>query len=309
MFFQFEELPVFGKEYWFLYVSDAKTLNHLVVMFGRAQGTVNINRRRLKESHAASPKTEIPLVCEYWSYSGKKKRSKGFQSVFSVRNSPENALEDRSKRVSLTGKYPFYSFSIRENGQRIASISFSAPRSGKPYEIGHFSTSVFGFELVNVFPTFKGTLYGKPVSGHGYLQKVVAVGPFIPWNWARIHFPDGSILDVFSLRFVPSHSFGSISPSRSTFWDARTGRQRTLSGTSISRDADRSSWVIRDGKGRLLLHLYPKAKHRFLFKSTGEFLYDQYAVDAYPEEGGIALAGRTLKKGAGLLEDAYGFML
>ena len=53
---------------------------------------------------------------------------------------------------------------------------------------------------------FKGKLDGKKLSGKAYLQKVVAVLPLAPWNWVRLHFSNGDIVDFFTAKPLGSKS-------------------------------------------------------------------------------------------------------
>jgi hypothetical protein len=309
MFFSFEQLPAFGKEYWFIYFVDPASGRHLICMFGRGQGTVNIARSVLESPDELPPGAVLPLVGLYWSFSDGRKRFGKFKSAFRASYGAPNRLSDSHGHIELSGAYPRYSFVLREKGRVVCRLRLSRGRGGIPFELGHFDTGLFGFELVNLFLRASGRLNGRPFSGDAYVQKVVVVGPFVPWNWTRVYFPDGSNFDFFQLRFSPNRSWGSITPSQAAFWDARRRKFRHFRNLSIERERGSKAWVVRDGNQRVLLHLFPRAKHGFLFQSKGEFHYDQYLVDAVAEDDGMALAGRRLEKGAGLVEDAYGFML
>lgn len=305
MFFSFEELPAFGKEYWFLYLADAHSGRQFIATFGRGQGAVKINRRLLKAS-AGKPFCDLAAV--YWSL-GNGKRAGDFTSTFKASHRKTNRLEDAS-HLSFAGSYPNYFFSLKDKAGEVCSVRLSRRRAGRPHEFGHFSTSVFGFELINIFLRFNGRLYGKPFSGDAYVQKVVAAGPFVPWNWLRIYWPDHSYLDYFSLRFLPTTQWGTVRPANAEFFDARTKKNRIIKNASLSFEPQNKTWVLLDSEANLLLRLKPLAKHRFLFKSAGTFRYDQFFIEAYDEEtDGARLAGRPLGQGTGLLEDAHGFML
>ncbi|MFH1199778.1 MAG: hypothetical protein V1708_01800 [Candidatus Micrarchaeota archaeon] len=307
MFFGFQELPTFGKEYWFLYFCDPIRKRQFIATFGRGEGSVAINGNRLAAQHGKPDLCD--LACVYWSLGGGVKRSGGFSSAFAA-GMHENGIISDGKRVDFVGKYPSYQFLLHDKGRQVIDVELHARASGKPFELGHFSTSVFGFEMANLFLRFSGTLHGKPFSGECYAQKVVAVGPFVPWNWVRVYFADNSCLDYFSLRFSPSREWGSITPSNAVFFDAKRRSYRTFHGCKLERDNSRKSWVLLDKEDNLLLRLRTLRKHRFLFESTGEFRYDQHFVEAVDEEtDGARLAGRPLGDGIGLLEDASGFML
>ncbi|MFH1106916.1 MAG: hypothetical protein V1787_03395 [Candidatus Micrarchaeota archaeon] len=307
MFFGFEELPAFGKEYWFLYFVDVARGRQFIATFGRGEGSVRINRRLLRPQHG---KPEVcDLACVYWSLDGGHKRSGEFSSPFAAGMHETGVLSD-SSRMYFFGRYPDYHVSLHDKGRQVLDLRLQARPAGKPFELGHYSTSVFGFELVNIFLRFSGTLYGRPFSGECYVQKVVAVGPFVPWNWVHVYFKDHSSLDYFSLRFAPSREWGSLTPSDAVFFDARKRRYRTFRGCSLEHVPRGNTWELLDGEKSLLLRLRPLARHKFLFQSTGEFSYDQHFVEATDEEtGGARLAGRQLGDGLGLLEDARGFML
>ncbi len=309
MFFAFEELPVFGKEYWFLYLVDPVSGRHVILMFGRGQGRINIAQSVLDSPTRLTPHAKLPLVGLYWSFDAGTKRYGKFKSSFQIERGKTNRIWDSHGRIELSGKFPHYSLKLREKGRTVLSLKLSKGRSGMPYELGHFSTGLFGFELVNLFLSADGKLNGKPFSGDAYVQKVVAVGPFIPWNWTRAYFPDGSNFDFFQLRFSPDRSFGSLSPSKAAFWDAKKKKFRYFDRLTLQREEDSKAWVLRDKNKRILLHFFPRAQHGFLFQSTGAFHYDQHLVDVVAADDGKALAGRRLEKGAGLVEDAYGFML
>ena len=145
----------------------------------------------------------------------------------------------------------------------------------------------------------KGTIDGKAFKGVGYVQKVLVVAPFIPWNWLRVVFKDKSVLDVFVARLgVKSMEYRVLSTS---IYRLASGKTYNLSGSRFKKlEGDR--WLL-EGDG-FAAYLKTYAFKPFMLRVRGEFHYDEYLVECTD----FVFKGKTKQDGIGMIEDAYGFM-
>ncbi len=299
MLFSFEELPVFGKEYWFLSFAPtaADSLSQLVLTFGRATGEVIVNRKPVREAIAAG--TEKECMAIGWRYSGEKKVfASGVQKVRAIQaagNEGKNAIQSSSKNFSfsLSGNYPSYEIQCTgESGKTFFKAKMIRPPAGEtPFEFASLFKGVFGFQLLNLYFDFQGELEGKAFNGKCYLQKVLGVGPFVPWRWARCVFQNGSVMEFFEMT-APSPSFLPKQALDSWYSFQRPGGKRVTTYGKIKIDklepeegalqGAQTRWVASSEDGKAFLEASTYAQHTFSFenKATGKFIYEEHFAKA-----------------------------
>jgi len=273
--FSREELPFSGKEYWFMHFASRRGRDQLILTFGRSQGEAFVNGKRVSGDRVAA-------VC--WQNASGKTRTL-LEDVVRLRQEPGLL---KAEKFAFKGSFPDYEFAAP--GCR---LRLKPRKAGAPFEVTRDFLGGMGLGCTNLFVEANGMLAGKKFSGEGFIQKVVAVVPFVPWNWVRVTFPDRSGFDYFA----PAAGFVN-----SAHWWNRDGRQRAVRGASLERlGGDR--WLLQGDNFHALLRSY--AAKPFVLRGRGEFHYDEFMVECVDASFGNRERGR----GAGIVEDAYGLML
>ena len=282
-FFSRESMPIGGKEYWFLeLVSTAGDKKQLILTFGSSDLNTRVNGK-------AAIGGTVAVVG--WLYSDRRK-------VF-LEKSCRLYCEKGSLKTndfSFTGKYPNYELAIGKE----THVKFSKSQRGAAYEKAMTFAGTLGVGMQNLYLDAKGNVDGKKFEGVSYLQKVVVVAPFIPWNWARIVFPDRSVLDFFSIR-IDMKAVG-YDLRVSAKYQLPSGKTMELKDAHLRRLAN-GRWLL-EGNG-FSAYLKTYAAKPFVLRGRGEFHYDEYMAECVD-----FTFGKTEKHGGiGIVEDAYGFMI
>lgn len=282
-FFAREELIPGGKEYWFIdVVSTQGDKAQLVLTFGCSDAKATVNSREAKAGTVAAVG---------WFYSDRKKV---FLDRPVVLESSKGLLA--AGAFTFSGKYPSYDLVVDKRTR----LHFTKQKKGVAYEAHPCTAQDLGVGLLNMYLDATGTIDGKPFKGVGYVQKVVVVAPFIPWNWLRVVFPDKSVLDVFVAKLgVQSVEYRVLSTS---IYRLASGKTYQLSGSRF-RKLDGDRWLL-EGDG-FAAYLKTYAFKPFMLRGRGEFHYDEYLVEC----DDFVFKGKTKRGGIGMIEDAYGFMI
>ncbi|OIO38392.1 MAG: hypothetical protein AUJ71_03095 [Candidatus Omnitrophica bacterium CG1_02_49_16] len=278
-----ETLPPGGKEYWFFdVVSTSGDKTQLVLTFGCSDAKTLVN------AHAAQAGN---VAAVGWFFCGKKK-------VFLEKSLPLQTSKAGLKTGSFEFKGAFPSYELAVG--RKTRLKLSKPRNGLVYNASPISAKNLGIGMLTMYLDVRGKIDGKKFEGVGYIQKVIVVAPFIPWNWLRITFADRSVLDVFVARLgIGSLDYTVVNHATYTL---ASGRIYRLKGAQIRRlAADR--WLL-EGQG-FAAYLTTYAFKPFVLKGRGEFHYDEYLVQCKD----FAFGNFTKQDGIGMIENAYGFML
>ena len=282
-FFARENLVPGGKEYWFFdVVSTRGDRTQLVLTFGRSDAKASVNR------HDAD-KGKVAVVG--WFYSGRRKVF--LDCSLALQNCP-GAL--RTDAFTFSGRYPSYELVVDKKTR----IRFSKPRNGVAYEGQPASIDSLGVGMLNLYLDAVGTIDGKKFKGVGYVQKVVVVAPFVPWNWLHVVFSDKSVLDYFVVR--PVKDMSSFRVIESASYRLASGKTYKFNDVSFRRLAG-DRWLLESADFVAYLRTY--SFKPFLLKGRGEFHYDEYLVECTD----FVFKGKTLQSGIGMVEDAYGFMI
>jgi len=292
MLFTFEVLPPFAKEYWFFHLNSPDK-RQLILSFGRSLSSFKVDDYVIDNKALSEKEKE----CGMFSWFFDKKKNIVFNTKDTVRID-KNRIQ--SKKFHFYGSYPDY-----ELKGNFCDIKFTEPKKGKKYKFKQYFRGPFGYELVNMYFDFSGTLNKKPFKGKSYIQKVILSTPFIPWKWGRINFTNGSILNFF-IPYVDLFGFRYRFSPYLEFYDSKT--QKTFVYKDVTVTSEKSKWIIKNGS--LTLVIRPYASHEFRFKSFGKYSYKEFFVtveDFSFKSGAISLS--DLGKGSGLFEDASGFAL
>ncbi len=283
--FLFSQVPLApgGKEYWFIQIaSTSGDKTQLVLTFGRSFFDAWVNGRA---GHGGK------VAAVGWYYSGKKNV---FVEESVALEATKNSLKARS--FELTGAFPHYELSAG-NGTR---LKLSTPKSGVPFEALDASANSLGLGMYNLYLDARGTIGGKKFSGFAYVQKVIVTAPFVPWNWLRLTFPNKSVLDFYAVR-LDKLDLGEYLFHSGTY-RLPSGKTVKLGNCRLRKLAG-DRWVLEGNE--VVAYLKTYAFKQFLLKGRGEFHYDEYFVECTD----FVFKDVKLKKGIGLIEDAYGFLL
>jgi len=309
MFFCFENLPPTGKEYWFMkFVStEHRDKRQFLAMFGDGSGRMKINK---KEIISKKDKKRRNGYMTAWSYDNRKYLILDGESSISIK--PNDILaSNKQDRISYSGEFPNYSFNLFKENKEIASFKITKPKNNSnSFEFSNNFRSFAGFALINLYFDFVGTLNGKEFKGKCYVQKVIVIGPFVPWYWGRIVFSNGSILTYFEPRIEISILNHKIS-SEFKFYDNTIDKQYTFKDLTINKFGKTNPrWIITANKGKVFVSLRSYSSHKFVFEKIGKFTYIEYlseVTDIFAE--GCDINTSKLGSGFGLVEDAKGYVL
>ncbi|MFQ5405633.1 MAG: hypothetical protein ACE5DI_00540 [Candidatus Micrarchaeia archaeon] len=321
MLFSFEELPTFGKEYWFLNFAstDKNSMQQLVLTIGRSSGEVKVNKKPVVETGAANQKDCMNVG---WHYAKKKTvfANKVQKTTAKMSKSKPCSLSSNSKdfAFALTGAYPSYEIRCKKKGKTVFQAKMKKPANEPlPVEFASFFKGAFGFQLVNLYFNFQGKLDGKPFKGKCYLQKVVAVGPLVPWRWARIVFQNNSVMEFFKMT-TPTPEFMPKGALISWYSFQPPGEKRQMHAGKIqiqkTPTKGKTRWIAKSSDGKAFLEASNYSKHNFAFesKTTGRFVYEEHFAkinDFYYKGKNKTHTLKTTGSGQSLFEDAYGFLL
>jgi len=304
-----------GKEYWFLHFCAPPNEEQVVVTAGRSVDPVKVNDTEVEANDVHPDSVSCAAVCWYHS----KKRQVAIDSLAQVRvtgKGREKALSIRrgANNVVMAGAYPNFTISLAKDGREVFRAKARPPKHGMPYEKVHLLKNPIaprlGAAMVNYYFDFEGKLEGKPLRGKAYLQKVVAVMPLAPWNWVRVHFAKGAVLDFFT-----GKPFGDSQPSMhfasNDFFEVG-GRRVRLGQVTLQSwlDGDKRRWLLSGPNIMLAMESY--SMQVFSMKQKTEFRYDEYLVrvtDFVYSHGTEQITLNDLGAGVGLVEDASGYLI
>ncbi len=312
IFFSFDKLPVFGKEYWFMkFTSDTGSKTQLLFMFGRSAGDMVINGKYLENKKLSRDKYQGYVVS--WAYDEEQKSIIDDQSTIKI---PKNSIDVKNKSISacFSGSFPKYNLNISKNDKVICRLKITEPEDqALKFEISENYKAFFGYELVNLYFDFEGKLFRKDFSGKCYVQKVVVVGPFIPWRWGRIVFENNSILTYFipnlelmglEYRIDPSFDYyDSISKKNYHYTDVDVYAFPCADGCT--------RWIVTGNKNNLFICMKSYGHEVFTFRKLSNFTYIEYLVEVI--DFSLSVDGKEIDLkdvggGIGMVEDTGGYV-
>ncbi len=311
LFFSFDELPVFGKEYWFMkFTSDTGSKTQLLFMFGRSAGDIVINGKYIENKKLSPDKYHGYVVS--WAYDDKQNSIINDSSRIKISQNSID-VENNSIFAKFRGTFPKYSLNISKNNENICSLEITEPKNQPlKFEICENYKAFFGYELVNLYFDFKGKLFEKDFSGKCYVQKVVSVCPFIPWRWGRIVFKDSSILTYFIPNLEVLGLEYRIDPYFN-YYDSASKKNYQYTDVDVHAfpcQDDQTRWIVTGNKNSLFICMKSYSRESFTFKKWSNFTYVEYLVEVI--DFSITLDNKTItlkdtKSGIGMVEDTWGY--
>ena len=312
LFFEIEDLPSMGKEYWFLHFCSPPRDEQVIFTFGRSVDPVRVNSASVPE---ADLQQGVVCAAVCWLYSrGRKEVIFDTTTNVRLKKGEKNSIiaEKGESKISITGKYPHFDISLVKGGKRVFYAHASHPCKGHPYEMVNILTSPLaprlGTVMINYYFEFEGVLHGKPMKGKAYLQKVVAAMPLAPWNWVRLEFGNGDSLDFFTGKPLGEAAGWHFA---SNAYIELAGRRTKLRGLKLSTwlDKEKRVWSLSSKSMVAVLESY--SVQPFIMRQKTVFQYDEYLVRA--KAFALRLAGKeyTLSDmggGVGIAEDASGYL-
>jgi len=321
LFFAIEDLPLLGKEYWFLHFCTPGSRQQAILTFGRALDDVKVNRTNVNARTKRALDIRISgidcaSVC--WLYCEKKGKMVAIDSFakLTLEGGTGNKLLKATAKggtASIAGKYPYYNVLLKKGKKTLLSAKVKPPRHGNPFEIIHMLNPPFlsglGAEMVNYYFDFEGKMGGKTASGRAYLQKVVAAMPLAPWNWVRIYFKSGASLDFFAAKTLEGSQSG-MRVACVCFLEY-TGKRIKLGCPHLESwlEGKERRWLLHSKE--LMLSMSSYAMHGFVMRSKTKFCYDEFLVevkDFAAKTGGKEITLKDVGAGCGIVEDAYGYL-
>lgn len=313
LLFSFEELPLFGKEYWFMkFTSDDGSRRQFFLTFGRSAGDIEVNGKYVENSSIVDGKTEG--YCVSWAYDEVRRNVADDLGVIEVKDEMVTCASKEMK-AEFYGSFPKYVLDISDNGEKICSLDIKEPADNNyNSEVSEQFRGLFGYRLANLYFDFNGVLFEKGFSGKCYAQKVIVVGPFIPWKWSRIVFINGSILTYYipniEIIGVEYNIYNSME-----FYDAETQKLHRFKKAKVheypSEKGDKR-WIVTAEEGRVFMVMKSYCKETFSFTNNFNFRYIENLVDVVDFQVEIEDRVITLQEtgnGLGMVEDTSGFVI
>jgi len=313
LLFSFEDLPLFGKEYWFMkFTANDGSRCQFFLMFGRSAGDIEVNGRYVENSRIINDKTEG--YCISWAYDEVQRKITDHLGVIEVKGdkvtcSTQDILAD------FHGSFPKYTLDISSGDKRICCLDIKEP-ADENYnsELSENFKGLFGYRVANLYFDFEGVLFEKNFSGKCYVQKVIVVGPLIPWKWSRIVFRNGSILTYY----IPNIEFVGLEYNIRNFmefYDADTRsihRFKRPGSMKYPSEKGDKRWIITAEDDRVFVVMKSYCKESFDFKNNFNFIYVENLVDIVDlkiETGGKVITLEETGSGLGMVEDTSGFVI
>lgn len=293
MLFKYENLPPFTKEYWFMHLNglDPKLSRQMILAFIKFSSGARGNNMDLTKKPG--------IVC--WLFDKRKHTIAELATEIKITNKKIS-----SSIFCFEGTYPNYSLTILKKGKKICNLTFSEPKMDKKYKFSSDFTGPLGFEHINLYLDFKGTLNSRRISGKSLVQKVIATTPFLPWYWGHIHFKDGSRMEYFLPQLdILGIKYKIRSSLRFNYPDGRVTKLRDF---EIKKSGDK--WELNAANNKLSMKMKWYSSSKFMFESIGKFYYKEYFVEVTDfslKDGGKTISMDKVGHGSGLVEEAYGF--
>ncbi|KKG15223.1 hypothetical protein EO98_15520 [Methanosarcina sp. 2.H.T.1A.6] len=311
LLFSFEDLPLFGKEYWFMkFTADDGSRRQFFLTFGRSAGDTEVNGRYVVNSRIKNDKTDG--YCVSWAYDEVKKNLTDDLGVIEVKDK-RVTCSSKEMKADFYGSFPKYMLDISSNGQTVCCLDIREPEDNNyNSEVSEYFKGLFGYRLANLYFDFEGVLFEKDFSGKCYAQKVIVVGPFIPWKWSRIVFMNGSILTYY----IPNIEIGGLEydiHNSMEFYDAETRKMHLFKKAKVYEypsENGNKRWVITAEEGKVFMVMKSYCKESFSFMNNFNFSYIENLVDVVDFQIETEDKVITLKEtgsGLGMVEDTSGF--
>jgi hypothetical protein len=327
LFFSIEDLSIMGKEYWFLHFCSAGSKDQAVITFGRALDSVQVNKTKVHNKEIVNPilkRDELSCASVAWIYDGKKSQKLAKKIVIDSLAKvilSSNVSKNKNREItaigshgsaSICGKYPDYKITLYEKAKKVFYAHAHLRKKHAPYEIiDMFSQPIIpglGASMVNYYFDFDGQINNRKISGSAYLQKVVASLFLTPWNWVRICFRDGSVVDFFSAKPLGQKN---VEVACVGYFEHK-GRRTSFNSLKLDSwgSKNKKKWILHSKDFLLSMNSY--ALQKFKMSSKTKFEYDEYLVsvsDFFVRVKKDEIFLKDVGAGSGIVEDATGYLL
>lgn len=313
LLFSFEELPLFGKEYWFMkFTANDGSRRQFFLTFGRSAGDIEVNGKYVENSRIIDYKTEG--YCVSWAFDNIQRSIANDLGIIEAKNERVTCVS-RDTKVEFYGSFPKYMLDASNNDEKICCLEIKEPVDGNyNSEVSEHFRGLFGYRLANLYFDFEGILFDKGFSGKCYAQKVIVVGPFIPWKWSRIVFRNGSILTYY----IPNIEIGGVEYNiynSLDFYDAETRRMYRFKKAKVNEypsEKGDKRWIITAEDGKVFMVTKSYCKETFSFTNNFNFRYIENLVDVVDfqvETEDRVITLQETGSGLGMVEDTSGFVI
>ncbi|MCK4730023.1 MAG: hypothetical protein KAT28_01770 [Candidatus Aenigmarchaeota archaeon] len=310
-FYSFDELPILGKEYWFMkFISEGGSKTQFFFMFGRTTGDMTLNGKYIKDKQLGPNKYNGYSVG--WGYDNKQKSIVNDLGSIEISDNKIN-IENGSVSSYFSGTFPKYNLKVSKNNKEICNLKITEPKDKSlKFEFCEYHKAFFGYDLINLYFDFEGKLFNKKFKGKCYIQKVVAVGPFIPWRWARVIFKNKSVLTYFEIN---PEIFGLKYNKCLSYYDSvskKTYDYLDMDIHDFPGSDGKVRWIVESKKNDLYICMKTYGKEVFDFKRKGNFIYIEYLVEVTDLSLKINNKNIGLKnvgRGVGIVEDTRGYVI
>lgn len=313
LLFSFEDLPLFGKEYWFMkFTSNDGSRSQFFLMFGRSAGDIEVNGKYVENSRIIDNRTEG--YCISWVYDEMQRKITDHLGTIEVNDSKVTCCTE-DIQANFYGSFPKYTLEIANGEKKICYLDIKEPVDNNySSELSENFKGLFGYRLANLYFDFKGKLFEKDFCGKCYVQKVIVIGPFIPWKWSRIVFRNGSILTYYipniELVGLEYNIYNSME-----FYDADKKILHRFKRSKVQEYPSEKSdkrWVITAEDDRVFVVTKSYCKEEFDFTHNFNFRYIENlveVVDLKIETDDKTITLQETGSGLGMVEDTSGFVI
>lgn len=313
IFYKFENLIPYGKEYWFaIFTStDGKKPMQLVSCFGRR------NSRRsviddVEVSGLNPSGNELSTVVGVWCFDGKKKLYANTVESKTITGNQSITSAGKGLSMTMSGTVPEYRVQM-ESEEITCDFKLTKPASGYDVEVLNELKMGLNYQVYNLYYDFEGTLNGKEHQGRCYLQKVILSTPMPSWNWCRLIFKDGSFL-VFFKPYIGSKELNYVLRNRGWFYSAKHDRIVWFSNIDVHHDKKQVNWRFKCCTEGCSFDVSVRAyaDHCPTFRGAGAFDYHEFMVSVKKfslKAGDVNVTLKDTGAGAGMVEDGRGIWI
>ncbi|WP_407355506.1 hypothetical protein [Methanolobus sp. WCC5] len=307
------DLPIFGKEYWFMkFTSNDGSRRQFFYMFGRSAGDIAVNGRYVEGSRIVDD--SIEGYCVSWAYDEIYRKITDDLGMIEVKDN-KVAWSNKVIQASFHGSFPEYKLEISDCDRKVCSLDIHEPEEdGYNTELMENFKGLFGYRVANLYFDFNGELFGKDFSGKCYVQKVIVIGPLLPWKWSRIIFTNGSVLTYYTSNIGVIGLEYEIRNFMS-FYDATTKQMHNFKKAMVheypSEKGDKR-WVITTEDFRVFVVTKSYCRESFSFTKNFNFSYIENLVDVVDlriETEDRIITLEETGSGLGMVEDTSGFVI
>ncbi|MCQ1536682.1 hypothetical protein FTO70_13595 [Methanosarcina sp. KYL-1] len=294
------------------FTADDGSRRQFFLMFGRSAGDIEVNGRYVENSRITDDKTDG--YCVSWAYDEMQKSITDDLGVIEVK-ADRVTCSSKDIKADFYGSFPKYMLDISNGDRKVCCLDIGEP-ADENYnsELSEYFRGLFGYRFANLYFDFKGVLFDKEFSGKCYAQKVIVVGPLIPWKWSRIIFKNGSVLTYY----IPNIEIVGVEyniHNSIEFYDAETRNLHRFKKAKVheypSEKGDKR-WVLTAEEGRVFMVTRSYCKESFSFMKNFNFKYVENLVDVVDfqiETDGRVITLKETGSGLGMVEDTSGFVI